>query len=433
MTTVQKLKQYLSKIKKENPKINAFLELRPEKELIKEAEEIDKKIKSGKAGKLAGYIIGIKANICVKGLHASCASKALENYVAPYDATVVWKIKKQDGLIIGMLNMDEFASGTSGETSAFGPTHNPAASGLIPGGSCSGSAAAIAAGFCGLTLGSDTGGSIRCPASFCGVVGIKPTYSAVSRYGLIDLAMSTDTIGTLAKNVADASLLLDVIKGRDEKDAISQDSDKKSSKITRVGILDLSGVKVESKVKETVDNAVDKLKTKSSWKFEKVKLNYLDLAVQTYYPIIYVEAFSGTRKLDGRRYGKKIEEVCGPEFLRRILGGSEITKAEHGGRYYYKALKVKDLIVKEFEKIFKKYDCIVCPTMPILPWKIGEAVSVEESYAADVLTIPASLSGSCAISVPAGKVKGIPVGLQIICDRFQEDKLIKIAKKFEGL
>ena len=432
MNTQEKLKQYLAKIKKEDKVINAFLELRDEKELIEEAKIIDDKIAKKKAGKLAGKIIGVKANICVKGLHASCASKTLGNYKAPYDATVVKKIKDADGLIIGMLNMDEFASGSSGETSAFGPTRNPVNTNLVPGGSSSGPAAAVAAGFCDLTLGSDTGGSIRNPASHCGVVGLKPTYSSVSRYGLIDLAMSTDVIGPLGNSVADVKLLFDVIKGKDDCDSISQEQ--KSSKLGKeivVGVLDYGSLKVDKRIKELIDKKLGELVKENNWKIKKIKLDYLDLAIETYYPIVYVEAFSGTRKLDGRRYGKKIENSCGPEFLRRILGGSEITKAEYGGRYYYKALKVKKLIEEEFEKVFSKVDCLISPVVPKLPHKIGSHISVEDMYAYDAFTIPSSLAGNCAISVPVGRIDGVPVGMQIACDRFEDDKLLEIASIVE--
>jgi aspartyl-tRNA(Asn)/glutamyl-tRNA(Gln) amidotransferase subunit A len=433
MKTQEKLKQYLEKIKKEDKKINAFLELRDDKELLKEAKELDAKKNKGK---LAGKIIGIKANICVKGLHASCASKTLEDYKAAYDAEVVKRIKEEDGLIIGMLNCDEFASGSSGETSAFGPTQNPAAPGRIPGGSCSGSAAAIAAGFCDITLGSDTGGSIRSPACHCGVVGVKPSHTAVSRYGLIDLAMSTDTIGALAKTVEDVALMLEVISGKDDKDAICQSKKIKGMEKVKdivVGVLDLSGLKVDKKIKDLIESKTKEFVEKNNWKTKLVKIENLDLAVETYYPIVYVEAFSGTRKLDGRRFGKKVEDSCGPEFLRRILGGAEISKAEHAGRYYHLALKAKNLIVKEFENAFKQVDCIVSPVVPILPWKIGEKISVEEAYASDVLTIPSSLAGNCAMSVPVGDVGGIPVGMQIMCNKFQEEKLFGIGKEVEKI
>ena len=248
-TTLSNLQKYLVEIAKndkQGKKINAFLQVRGEEELIREAKIIDEKIKNGKAGKLAGKIIAVKANINVKGLNASCASRTLENYKAPYNATVIKKIKQEDGLIIGMTNMDEFACGASGETSAFGPTKNPQVLELIPGGSSSGSAAAVAAGFCDVALGSDTGGSIRNPASHCGIIGLKPSYSSVSRYGLIDLSMSLDQIGPLARNVEDAALLLSVIQGKDEKDSISQEIKSVNSKSARldinklkVGVLDI--------------------------------------------------------------------------------------------------------------------------------------------------------------------------------------------------
>jgi len=229
MTTFSNLQKYLGEIKKNDKagkKINAFIQVRDEKELLEEAKRIDEKIKKGKAGRLAGKIIAVKACINVLGLNCNCASKTLENYKATFDASVVRRIKEEDGLIIGIANMDEFACGFSGETSAFGPTKNPIKTDLITGGSSSGSAAAVCAGFCDIALGSDTGGSIRNPASHCGLVGLKPTYSSVSRYGLVDLSMSLDQIGPLAKNVSDAALLLDVIRGRDSCDAISQDSEK---------------------------------------------------------------------------------------------------------------------------------------------------------------------------------------------------------------
>ncbi len=425
-----KVKDALEKIKKENKNINAFLEVRPEKELLEDEKK--------SSGKLAGKIIGIKACINVKGLHASCASKVLENYVSPYDAEVVKRIKKEGGIILGMLNMDEFACGGSGETSAFGPVKNPVDNKLIPGGSSSGSAAAVAAGFCDMALGSDTGGSLRNPASHCGVVGIKPSYGSVSRYGLVDMAMSLDQIGPIAKTVEDAALLLKVIYGKDDKDSISRkgkgfdlEKIKVVPKKIKVGLLDLDGLSVDLKIKNLVEDKIQKVVKKYGWEIKKIKIPNLDLAVETYYPLVYVEVFSGTRKLDGRRYGKKVEDFAGPEVMRRILGGSEITKAEYGGRYYHKALQVKKFIEKEFSKVFEDVDCIVSPTVPRLPWKIGEKISVEEAYAADALTIPSNLAGNCAISIPSGKINGIPVGMQIICNKFEEEKLLSIANSIE--
>ena len=428
MVVAGKLKSYLKEIEKNNKKgkrINALL-------------QINSDVINTRKGKLAGKVIVVKSNINVKGLNASCGSKVLENYTSPYDATVVEKIKDEGGLIIGMANCDEFACGSSGETSAFGPTKNPVALNLVPGGSSSGSSAAVAAGFCDIALGSDTGGSIRNPASHCGVVGIKPTYSSVSRYGLIDLSMSLDQIGVVAKNVSDAALLLDVIQGKDERDAISQESKKlnlkKIEEIPKNIVLGLLDFKIQDKrIQEVIDEKISEASEKYGWKVERIKLNHIDLAIETYYLLVYVEFFSGTRKFDGRRYGKKIEDVAGPEVLRRVLGGSEISKAEHHGRYYHLGLKAKKLIADEFEKAFKKVDCIISPTVPRLPHKIGEKISIKEMYSYDALTIPSNLAGNCAISIPIGKVEGVPVGMQIICDKFEDQKMLGIARAVEKI
>ncbi len=429
MKVEDKVKAYLDKIKKENKKINAFLHLNSD--ILAEAKAVDAKKKKGR---LYGYVFGIKSNINVKGLVANCASKTLDNYKSTFDATVIEKIKAEDGVIIGMLNMDEFAAGGSGENSAFGPAENPAAPGRIPGGSSSGSAAAVAVGFCDVALGSDTGGSIRNPASHCGVVGVKPSYGLVSRYGLIDLSMSLDQIGAVAKNVADCALVLDVIRGKDARDTKTFESTpikiEKTKEIT-IGVLKIKGVdkKIQSIIGDRIKESVKKLK----WKAEEVNIKHIDLAVQTYYPLVFAEFFSGTRRFDGRRYGKKIEDNCGEEVLRRILGGSEITKAEFKGRYYGKALEVKEIIKQEFESVFKEVDCIILPTCPGLPWKIGEGKKMkpEEVYAYDALTIPANLAEICAVSVPAGKISGVPVGMQIMCAIGKESKMLSIAQAFE--
>lgn len=438
MTTLSKLQNYLAEIEKNDKKgkkINAFLQLNPN--AVKEAKEVDEKIKKGKAGKLAGKIIAIKANINVLGMNASCASKTLEDYKSPYDASVIKKIKDEDGLIIGLTNMDEFACGWSGETSAFGATNNPKALGFVPGGSSSGSAAAVSANFCDMALGSDTGGSIRVPSSHCGVVGLKPGYGTVSRYGLIDMSMSLDQIGPIAKNVSDAALLFEIITGKDEKDAISLGSQinlKETEKILqniKVGVLDF---KIhDSRIQKLLDQKILEAAKKYKWKIEKIKLNYIDFAVATYFPIVYTEFFSATRRFDGRRYGMRIEEVCGSEVLRRIIAGSEVSKAENEGRYYHLALKARKLIEEEFKKTFKKFDCIICPTVPRLPHKIGEKIPIEQMFQYDALTCPINLSGDCAISIPLGEIENIPVGMQVICEKFNEQKLLQIAGSFEKL
>ncbi|PIN92135.1 Asp-tRNA(Asn)/Glu-tRNA(Gln) amidotransferase GatCAB subunit A [Candidatus Pacearchaeota archaeon CG10_big_fil_rev_8_21_14_0_10_31_9] len=434
LSAEKNIKDFLEKIKSENKRINAVLIINDK--AIEEAKKVDDKLKKKqKLGRLAGLGIIVKSNICVEGIEINCASKTLEGWVAPYDATVISKIKKEDGIILGMANMDEFACGGSGETSAFGPTKNPVQADLIPGGTSSGSAASVAAGFCDLALGSDTGGSIRNPASHCGVVGLKPSYGYVSRYGLVDMAMSFDQIGPISKNVEDAALLLDVIKGRDEKDPISyeRESIKLESLRNKKVIIGVIKPLAKPNVQNLIDSKIEEAIKRFSWNKKLVEIKYIDVAVQTYYPIVYTEVYSGTRKFDGRRFGKKIEDVAGPELLRRILGGSEITKAEYEGRYYKKALQVKELIKEEFEKAFKTVDCVIVPTCPGLPWRIGESMNLEEVYAYDALTIPANLAEICAISIPAGKINGIPVGLQIFCGKGQESKLLSIAKEIESL
>ncbi len=435
MTTLEKLKSYLAEIEKNDKKgkkINAFLHLNPH--ALEEAKRIDAKTKKGK---LYGKIIAIKSNINSLGMRATCGSKTLENYQSTYDATVIKKIKEEDGLIIGMANMDEFACGWSGETSAYGATNNPKALGYVAGGSSSGSCASVSAGFCDMALGSDTGGSIRVPASHCGVVGVKPSYTSVSRYGLIDMSMSLDQIGPIAKSVSESALLFDVITGKDERDAVSIGSKinlKEIEKIPanlKVGILDF---KInDSRIQKIIDGKIEEAVKKYKWKVEKIKMNYIDFAVATYFPIVYVEFFSATRRFDGRKYGKRIEEVCGSEVLRRIIGGSEISRAEHAGRYYYLALKARKLIEEEFKKTFKKFDCIISPVVPRLPHKIGEKISIQEMFQYDALTSPINLSGDCAISIPAGNVGGIQIGMQIICNKFQEQKMFQIARAFEKM
>jgi len=431
MSLQSKVKTLLEKIKQEDKEINAFLHINPK--ALEEAKALDSKAKKGK---LYSKVIAVKSNINVKGLPTTCASKTLENYIAPYDATVIKKIKQEDGLIIGMTNMDEFAAGVSGETSAFGPTKNPKALKKIPGGSSSGSAAAVAATFCDIALGSDTGGSIRNPASHCGVIGVKPSYGLVSRYGLIDLSMSLDQIGTITNTIEEASLALNIIKGRDDKDTTSIES--KPVTITKLKSLTIGKISfkgVDKKIQSLVDKKIGQLSKQYSWKTKEIKIKHIDLAIQTYYPLLYAEFFSATRRLDGRKYGRKIEEAALPEVLRRILGGSETTKSEFEEAYYRKAIDVKSLIKEEFESAFKSVDCIMIPVTPTLPWNIGEnkKMKPEELYVADALTSPVNLAECCALSIPAGEINNIPVGMQIICAKNNESKMFSIARAVEQL
>jgi len=408
--------------------LNIFLNLN--ENAIEQAKEIDKRIKDKKrTGKLAGLCFAVKSNISVKGSETNCASKVLEGYVSPYNASVINKLISEDAIILGMVNMDEFACGGSGETSAFGATKNPRNQELVPGGSSSGSAAAVAANLCDFALGSDTGGSVRTPASHCGVVGLKPTYGAVSRYGLIDMTMSFDVIGPLTNSPEDSKLIFDVIKGQDNLDQTTRESPKTEPKKKGViGLVDTSKF-ADKKISKLIEEKVTKIAKENNWKIKKINLP-LDISLETYYIIVYTEFFSTTRKFDGRRFGKKIEEVAGPEVIRRIIGGSEITRAEFDGKYYKEALRARNFIKDEFQKIFKEVDAIILPTVPKTAHKIGENISVEEMYAYDVFTTPSSIAGVPTISIPAGKIDDKDIGLQIITPHFGEDLIFKLAKDF---
>ena len=438
LSAEKNVRGFLERIKKENKKYNAVLVVNSD--AIAEARAIDKKKSKGR---LAGLGFIVKSNICVSGLETNCASLTLKGWKASYDASVISKIKKEDGIILGMANMDEFASGASGETSAFGAAKNPVDSKLIAGGSSSGSAVSVALEFCDVALGSDTGGSIRNPASHTGVVGVKPSYGLVSRYGLIDLSMSLDQIGPLSKDVGTSELVLDVISGRDERDPTTFGENVISPPIVQ-GKISSRNFKSQTKAKlvvgllrgegetfDLVEKRVREVASQKGWKVKEIDIKYTELAVQTYYPIVYTEFYSGTRKFDGRKFGKKIEDVAGPEVVRRLIGGSEISRAEYGGRYYKKALEVKDLIGKEFDSVFDKVDVVISPTVPRLPHKIGSAISAKEMYSYDSLTIPANLAGICGVSVPGLKIDGVPVGLQVMANRFEESKMFSVAKGFE--
>jgi len=429
LTAVKNVMAFSEKIAtKETKDLNIFLHLN--EDAIDQAKEVDKRIKKGTAGKLAGLCFAVKSNISVKHLRTTCASKVLEDYESGYNATVINKLLAEDAIILGMVNMDEFACGASGETSAFGPTKNPRNPELIPGGSSSGSAAAVAANLCDFALGSDTGGSIRNPASHCGVTGLKPTYGSVSRYGLLDMAMSFDCIGPLTNSPEDAKLIFEIIRGQDNFDQTTKDSPK--TKLTKKGVIGLVNVKdfCSAEIAELIEAKTKEIAAKNKWKIKKINLP-LDIAIQTYYIIVYTEFFSATRKFDGRRFGKKIEEAAGPEVIRRIIGGSEITKAEHEGKYYREALKARNYIKQQFQKIFQEVDAIILPTVPKTPHKIGESISVEEMYSYDVFTTPASIAGIPGISVPVGKIEDKDIGLQILAPHFQEELIFKLAKDFE--
>lgn len=438
MNAEENISRYLERIRREDGEIKAFIEIN-EEQALKNAKEVDRKIGDNKAGKLAGLAIAIKSNINVRGLRATCASKTLENYISPYDATVIERIKKEDGIILGMTNMDEFACGSSGETSYFGETQNPSAPGRIPGGSSSGSVAAIAANFCDIALGSDTGGSIRNPASHCGVVGFKPTYGLVPRYGLIDLAMSLDQIGPIARDVSSTALMLEVIAGHNPKECTTLDSLKKE--YSKNLSSDISGYKIgvarefeeftDPKIMREIKKAIKKLENLGAEVVE-IKLPNLDKGLPTYYLTVFVEFFSATRKFDGRRYGYKIEEVCGREVLRRILLGKYISQKEYSGRYYKKALQFRSLIKEELLDALKGVDVIAGPTVPKLPHRLGEKIEDPlVMYGYDLLTVPTNLAGIPAGVIKAGDVNGIPIGLQVQGAPLTEQKILNVMHALE--
>jgi len=436
LTCEQNTKDFLAEIDKNNGKYNIVLQVN--NLALDFAKKLDKRRENkDELGKLFGLCFLIKSNISYKDMFISCASKTLENYKGSFNADCVEKILNEGGIIIGIVNNDEFANGGSGETSAFGPSENPFSLGRIPGGSSSGSGASIAAGFCDISLGSDTGGSIRNPASHCGIIGIKPSYGRVSRYGLVDLSMSLDQIGPLSKDVYGSALVMSVISGYSENDATTIDvkvpeyNDSKSSKKLKFGIVKefMSIIKDEG-IKDVFNSNIEKLK-ELGYNIVELDIKNIELAIQAYYPIVYAEFYSGTRKFDGVKFGEVIEETAGPEVLRRIFGGSLITQSEFDGAYYKKALKVKEIIGDEFSKAFKKVDCIISPVTPKYPHKLGSEVSVDDMYAYDAFTTPANLAGICSGVISKDTIEvdseKISVGIQVMADKFCEKKM------FDGL
>ena len=442
ITALNNLEFFCKNIESKNNRYNAFLEINRSK-AYECAKGIDEKIKNGeKVGKLAGLVVGIKSNINVEDFHITAASKTLENYIGSYDATVVKRIKQEDGIIIGMTNMDEFAAGSSTETSYFGHTENPAAMGRIPGGSSGGSAVAVASDMCDLSIGSDTGGSIRNPASHCGVFGFKPTYGVVSRQGLLDLAMSFDQIGPFSKDAGGTALMMDVISGYDETECTSINQEFPSFTGTIKSNDSLKGVKLgvvkqffdvsDDKIVNIIEESIEKMREMGA-EVHELSFDYIDLCLPTYYLINYVEFFSATRKYDGRKYGQRIEEACGEEVLRRIHMGSYISQKEFSGKYYKKALQARSLIRREVNNLFNNVDVLVGPTVPKLPHKIGTSLEPMDMYSYDVLTVIANLAGIPAGNMKAGEANGIPVGLQIQGKPFEDSKIIEIMAKIDEI
>ncbi len=455
LTAEEYVSALIARINDVDTKINAFITPAKE-EALRRAREIDSKIRKGESpGRLAGIAIAIKDTICTLGLTTTCSSRMLEHFVPPYDATVIKKLKAEDAIIIGKTNMDEFAMGSTTETSRFGATRNPWNLAKVPGGSSGGSAAAVVSDEATLALGSDTGGSVRCPASYCSVVGLKPTYGLVSRYGLIAYANSLEQIGPIAKTVSDCALLFSVISGHDKKDNTSVDLPKKNHLTSlkddaeglKIGLpLEFFGEGVDDGVKKVVLAAIQRLESLGAV-CEEVSLPSLGYALAAYYIIAMSEASSNLARYDGLRYGYRIEQDnadwtkvyaqdrragFGTEVRRRIVLGTYALSAGYYEQYYLRALKVRTLIRRDFEKALEKFDVLAGPTMPIPPFNIGEKIEDPLTlYMCDILTVPANLTGYPAISIPCGFQEGLPIGLQIIGKPFDEETVLRTAFTFE--
>ncbi|MCY9663323.1 Asp-tRNA(Asn)/Glu-tRNA(Gln) amidotransferase subunit GatA [Paenibacillus chondroitinus] len=454
ITVAELVDQSYTRIGQVESKVRAFLTL-DEENARQAAAKLDEQLASGQArGDLFGLPIGIKDNMVTEGLRTTCASKFLSNYNPIYDATVVSKLKEAQTVTIGKLNMDEFAMGGSNENSAYHPTHNPWNTDYVPGGSSGGSAAAVAAGEVYFSLGSDTGGSIRQPAAYCGIVGLKPTYGLVSRYGLVAFASSLDQIGPLTKNVEDSAYLLQAIAGYDAKDSTSAKVDIPDylSALTgdvkglRIGVpKEYMGKGIDPAVKEKVLEALKVLEGLGAvW--EEVSLPHSEYAVATYYLLASSEASSNLARFDGIRYGVRSDnannlldlyhlsrsEGFGPEVKRRIMLGTYALSSGYYDAYYLKAQQVRTLIKQDFDQVFEKYDIIIGPTAPTPAFKIGEQSNDPLTmYLNDIMTIPVSLAGIPAISVPCGFVNELPVGLQVIGKALDEATLLRVAHAFE--
>ena len=435
-------------------KIKAYITLTKEKAL-QQAEAVDVKIATGQAiAPLSGIPIAVKDNICTKDVRTTCASKILHNFVPPYNATVMEKLKANQAVLLGKTNMDEFAMGSSTENSAYFVTKNPWDTERVTGGSSGGSAAVIASGEAICSLGSDTGGSIRQPAALCGVVGMKPTYGAVSRYGLIAFASSLDQIGPFTKDVTDCALMLNTICGYDHLDSTSAKVEVPD--FTRYLTNDVKGLKIgvpkeymaegiEPEVRKAIEAAIDKF-TELGAEVEETALPHTDYALPTYYIIAPAEASSNLARYDGVRYGHRTEaaenivdmfmrtrsEGFGEEVKRRIMLGTYALSAGYYDAYYLKALKVRTLIMQDLEKAFTKYDVLLSPTTPSPAFKMGEKTgSPIQMYLSDICTLSANLAGIPAVSIPAGFVGNLPVGMQLMAKPFDEGMLLRVAYAFE--
>lgn len=453
LTAREAVFEALCKIKELNPQINAFVEVWPE-EALRRAEEIDaRRARGEKLGPLAGVPVGIKDNILYKGHKATCCSKMLANYVAPYNSTVVNKLLAADAVIVGRTNMDEFAMGSSNQTSVYGPARNPVDFDRVPGGSSGGSAAAVAAGMVPAALGTDTGGSVRQPASFCGVVGVKPGYGRISRYGIVAFSSSADQVGVLAGDVQSAAVMLEVLCGRDENDSTSLEDAVPA--FSQNFTTDIKGLKVgmpkgfldelDPQIKEKILAAAEKLKGLGA-QLVDIDVPHAKYSAPCYYVITSAEASSNLARFDGIRYGfcdKTAQNLndeyeldrapFGPEVKKRIIIGSTALRAENYAECYLQAVKVRELIKQDFARAFEQVDVILTPTSPTTAFRLGDhADNPLAVYLADLYTCQGNIGGLAGISVPCGNDPlGLPVGLQFYGPILQEEKILNAAYHFE--
>lgn len=448
---------YLERIAALDGQIGSYLTVTAA-EARERARKLDSRRQAGDRdlGPLAGVPVAIKDNISTQGIRTTCASRILENFIPPYDATVINRLQAAGAIVLGKANMDEFAMGSSTENSGFQVTRNPWDLNRVPGGSSGGPAAAVSADLCAAALGSDTGGSIRQPAALCGVVGLKPTYGAVSRYGLVAFASSLDQIGPLTKDVADAALLLSVISGYDRKDSTSHPDADKLQRVAVAGDPSLSGIRIgvpreyfgqgiEPGVREAVEKAIAHLAGLGAT-VDEVSLPHTDYALDAYYIVAPAEASSNLARYDGVRYGLRAEESqslmemylrtrqegFGPEVKRRIMIGTYALSSGYYDAYYKKAQQVRTLVIRDFQEAFSRFDVLVAPTSPTVAWGLGERTDDPLAmYMADVCTIPVNLAGLPGISIPCGLSQGLPVGLQLIGRHFDEATVLKVAYAFE--
>ena len=443
----------LEHVYKVEDKLNAFLSVN--EKAVEDARQVDKKIKSGdKVGACFGMPISIKDNICIKDGKTTCASKMLENFVAPYDATVIQKLKQQDAVFVGKANLDEFAMGLTTEFSAYGPSSNPWNPDYVPGGSSGGSAVSVSAFECVASLGSDTGGSVRNPASFCSVVGYKPTYGLISRFGLISYANSIEQIGPLTRTVKDSAFMLNIISGLDSNDNTTIDNNNENylsgieSGIEgkKVGIIkEMIGDGTSPEVLSATKDAISKIEALGAT-CEEVSLDMVKYSVAAYYTITATEAGSNLARYDNLRYGyelpvegyefnsyiTKARRKFGPEVTRRMIIGGFVPSAGQAGKYFLKALKVKNKLTREIDELFKKFDFLVAPTVPILPFKKGDKVDDPVAlFQVDINTVTANLTGKPAISVPFATSNWLPIGIQFMADSNNDKLLLQAAYALE--